>query len=257
MLRIPNFNTVVRTLIGGVPTQPFSMATLPQLGTPNRRLAEALKQLSSAKFGKPRAVVEKEIFDRLETKEINAPQPPFASPPNALDSFGQFDGRRTMSDPLSGSPDPFRASGIPNQVNSPANFNSTPGTQNVFGSVDDQSRNATSVKEPPQKTSTFLDDWLARRQNQNKLSSNTGTFNASNNQFSKPYDVSNTTNTMAQPLSMNSNFGQTNLSQNNTYQARPNSVYDPAEGLNDLVSNKHSVVSNTTNELDKCYFDLN
>ncbi len=29
LLRVPNFNTIVRTLIGGVPTQPFSMATLP------------------------------------------------------------------------------------------------------------------------------------------------------------------------------------------------------------------------------------
>ena len=36
LLRVPNFNTVVRTLVGGVPTQPFSMATLPQLGTPNK-----------------------------------------------------------------------------------------------------------------------------------------------------------------------------------------------------------------------------
>lgn len=68
LLRIPNYNTVVRTLINGVPTQPFSMATLPQLGSPNKKLAEALKQLSSAKFGRPRSVVEKEIFDRLSTK---------------------------------------------------------------------------------------------------------------------------------------------------------------------------------------------
>src|SRR3978361_1552197 len=29
LLRIPNYNAIVRTLIGGVPTQPFSMATLP------------------------------------------------------------------------------------------------------------------------------------------------------------------------------------------------------------------------------------
>lgn len=69
LLRIPNFNTVVRTLIGGVPTQPFTMATLPQLGTPNKRLAEALKQLSAAKYGRPKAVVEKEIFARMTTKE--------------------------------------------------------------------------------------------------------------------------------------------------------------------------------------------
>jgi hypothetical protein len=78
LLRVPNANTIVRTLINGVPTQPFSMATLPPLGNPNQGLADALKQLSSAKYGKPRAVVEKEIFERLATK---APEPkPFSNP---------------------------------------------------------------------------------------------------------------------------------------------------------------------------------
>lgn len=68
LLRVPNYNTIVRTLIGGVPTQPFSMVTLPPLGTPNPRLAEALKQLSAAKYGKPRALIDKEINERLATK---------------------------------------------------------------------------------------------------------------------------------------------------------------------------------------------
>ncbi len=91
LLRVPNFNTIVRTLINGVPTQPFSMATLPSLGTPNPKLAEALKQLSAAKYGRPRNVVEKEIFARMETKldtpSIGAPGPspwqsnsPFSQP---------------------------------------------------------------------------------------------------------------------------------------------------------------------------------
>lgn len=73
LLRIPNYNTVVRTLIGGVPTQPFSMATLPPLGEPNEEVAKALKQLSAAKYGRPKAEVEKEIFDRLATKTPAAP----------------------------------------------------------------------------------------------------------------------------------------------------------------------------------------
>lgn len=73
LLRVPNFNTIVRTLIGGVPTQPFSMATLPTLGTPNEKLASALKQLSAAKYGRPRAKVESEIFTRLATKEPAKP----------------------------------------------------------------------------------------------------------------------------------------------------------------------------------------
>lgn len=71
--RVPNFNTITRMLIGGVPTQPFSMATLARLGQPNPQLASALKQLSAAKFGQPRAKVEAEIFARLKTEEPAKP----------------------------------------------------------------------------------------------------------------------------------------------------------------------------------------
>jgi len=78
LLRVPNFNTIVRTLISGVPTQPFSMATLPTLGKPNEKLSVALKQLSAAKYGRPKARVEEEIFARLSTKE--PPKTAFGSP---------------------------------------------------------------------------------------------------------------------------------------------------------------------------------
>ena len=76
LLRVPNYNTIVRTLIGGVPTQPFSMNTLPTLGTVNPRLSEALKQLSAAKYGRPRAVVGAEITKRMQvgTPAATGPQ---------------------------------------------------------------------------------------------------------------------------------------------------------------------------------------
>lgn len=83
LVRIPNHNTIIRTLIGGVPTQPFSMATLPPLGQPNEKLAEALKQLSAAKYGRPKASVEKDIFERLAT----VPDAPTAARPLAPNGF--------------------------------------------------------------------------------------------------------------------------------------------------------------------------
>lgn len=84
LVRIPNHNTIIRTLIGGVPTQPFSMATLPPLGQPNEQLADALKQLSAAKYGRPKALVEKDIFERLAT----LPDTPAAARPLAPNGFG-------------------------------------------------------------------------------------------------------------------------------------------------------------------------
>lgn len=122
LLRVPNFNTIVRTLINGVPTQPFSMSTLPPLGNPNPQLSLALKQLSWAKFGRPKDKVEAEIFDRLATEED--PQP--ASPAGKLGPA-----------PRSG-------------------FGQRPApTANPFGPA---------KPKPVAGGSSFLDEWLAKRQ---------------------------------------------------------------------------------------------
>jgi len=130
LLRIPNHNTVVRTLIGGVPTQPFSMSTLPPLGTPNEQLAAALKQLSAAKYGRPKSVVEKEIFERLATKPAPAP---------AGGSFGSFGGP--------GSPTSAYAS--------PA------GANGAFGTPAGQP--GFQPPKPPAAPGTFLDEWMDKR----------------------------------------------------------------------------------------------
>lgn len=82
LLRVPNYNTIIRTLINGVPTQPFSMATLPPLGNPNAHLAQALKQLSAAKYGRPRKQVEEEIFARMKTIAPPPAAKPFSNAPS-------------------------------------------------------------------------------------------------------------------------------------------------------------------------------
>lgn len=109
LLRVPNWNAVVRTLVGGVPTQPFSMAGLPPLGNPNPKLAEALKQLSHAKYGRPMAKVESEIFARLATKE--EPKPAFGAGGPAASPFGAAGG-------------PPRAGSAPRPAGAPASGSS-------------------------------------------------------------------------------------------------------------------------------------
>lgn len=130
LLRVPNYNTIMRTLINGVPTQSFSMATLPPLGSPNPKLAAALKQLSAAKYGKPRQRVEDEIFDRLKT--ITPPAPAFGA---QRPGFGAAPGGMAGMPPSGGQTSPF---GPPTQVSKPA----VPPTK------------------PP---GSFLDDWLAKK----------------------------------------------------------------------------------------------
>jgi len=126
LLRVPNFNTIIRTLIGGVPTQPFSMSTLPALGTANPRLSAALKQLSSAKYGRPRSVVEEEINDRMRTRYESAPTL-----------------RTSPSGGISAPP-------------ASAGFGSAPGAST--------GRPAAAAQPSPPGTGSFLDEWLAKRQ---------------------------------------------------------------------------------------------
>jgi hypothetical protein len=130
LLRIPNYNTITRTLVGGVPTQPFSMATLPPLGNPNEELSKALKQLSAAKYGRPKAVVEKEIFARLATQTPPPAAPanrPFGQPPQ----FGQSGAGAFGQGPV--------PAGMPAAGPAPAR------------------------PMPPKPGASFLDDWMNKR----------------------------------------------------------------------------------------------
>ena len=63
--KLPNFQSITSVMINNVPSAPFSMNWIPPMGQVNTQLRDALVRLSAAKYGKPRAVVEKEIFDRL------------------------------------------------------------------------------------------------------------------------------------------------------------------------------------------------
>jgi hypothetical protein len=65
LTKLPNFETVASVMINNVPSAPFSMSLIPPLGQANPQLAAALKRLSAAKYGKPRAEVERAIFTRL------------------------------------------------------------------------------------------------------------------------------------------------------------------------------------------------
>ncbi|MEO5627305.1 MAG: DUF87 domain-containing protein [Candidatus Saccharimonadales bacterium] len=124
--RIPNGNVVVRMLTGGIPTQPFSMSTLPSLGKTNQKLMEALKQLSAAKYGRPRAKVDAEIMKRIRTPDL---------PPR----------------PAAGAPSPFGA-----QAARPAGMPPAPGSMPAAGPQ-------AMAPRPPAAAPSFLDDWLAKR----------------------------------------------------------------------------------------------
>ncbi|MBI4100847.1 DUF87 domain-containing protein [Candidatus Microgenomates bacterium] len=88
LVNMPNLQAAVRLMVGGLPTQPFSMQLLPFMKVINPQLAVALKQLSSAKYGRPRAVVEAEIVKRLESKPAASPFEGLGMGPLGTSPFG-------------------------------------------------------------------------------------------------------------------------------------------------------------------------
>ena len=65
LTKMPNYQSITSVMINNVPSAPFSMSFVSPMGQSNAQLSSALKRLSAAKYGQPRAVVEKAIFTRL------------------------------------------------------------------------------------------------------------------------------------------------------------------------------------------------
>ncbi len=116
--KLPNFQSIASVMINNVPSAPFSMNWIPPMGQVNTQLRDALIKLSSTKYGKPRAVVEKEIFTRLGRGAPAAAPSPSAARPSAaksdiasfLDEWKkkrtQLGGSSAMKEPAAAPPQP-------------------------------------------------------------------------------------------------------------------------------------------------------
>jgi hypothetical protein len=122
LTKLPNHESVVVAQIEGVPSAPFSMSWIAPMGQANQQLSDALKRLSAAKYGHPRAQVEQDIFRRLSVKKEAAPgetgrQPGIASGPSARpvgsgSSFlDEWLAKRKQMTAASGSANPADANG--------------------------------------------------------------------------------------------------------------------------------------------------
>jgi hypothetical protein len=84
LVNIPNYNAVMRLMIGGLPSQPFTVHDTPPLAGANAELGLAIKQLSAAKFGRSKNAVEADILDRMSSgvggPAVAAPAPAAVAP---------------------------------------------------------------------------------------------------------------------------------------------------------------------------------
>ena len=69
LMNVPNYNAFIRMLSNGVPTKPFSIATLPPIKSDITR-ASAIIEQSFARHGRPREDVEKEISARYAKEPL-------------------------------------------------------------------------------------------------------------------------------------------------------------------------------------------
>jgi len=116
---------------------------LPSLGQPNPQLKDALKKLSATKFGQPRAQVEKDFFARMGAGDTAKKEKMDALKKAQEQRMAAF---QTGNGPQVGS---GITPGVASPVGAPAPF----GGQPVGGGAP-----------KPAAAPSFLDDWLAKRQ---------------------------------------------------------------------------------------------
>ena len=131
LIKTPNYNAIATVLVNGFPSSPFNIKLLPPLGKSNPQLREAIKKYSASKYGRPRAVVAAEIRERLTPKKP-------AINPNAANPVATIP-------PLNSTPLAQTAPITPlmNRLEAPQQ---------------------TPVNEPEKQKTSFLDDWIKRRE---------------------------------------------------------------------------------------------
>jgi hypothetical protein len=138
LTRMPNFQTIASVMIQDVPSAAFSMSLLPPLGQPNPQLRDALKKLSSSKFGQPRAIVERDFFKRMGAGD--------AAKKEKIDALKKAQEQRMAAFQSGNNPRMDSRAGMNPQA-APAG----PGS-------------ATMGAPKPAAAPSFLDEWLAKRQ---------------------------------------------------------------------------------------------
>lgn len=73
LIKMPNLNGAVKMLVGGIPSNPFTMFIPFPEKKSNPQIATALKRLSASKYARPKAEVDREIYERMKDKDNMGP----------------------------------------------------------------------------------------------------------------------------------------------------------------------------------------
>ncbi len=75
LVNIERFTTYIKLMINGTGSKPFNMATYPLPKETNEEVAQAIRQLSRLKYGRPRAEVEEELLEAGQVAEMMSAGP--------------------------------------------------------------------------------------------------------------------------------------------------------------------------------------
>ncbi len=144
LTRLPNFQTIASVMVHDVPSAAFSMSLVPPLAQSNPQLRDALKKLSATKYGQPRAEVERDFFKRIGAGD--------AAKKAKMEAL-----KKAQQDRMAA----FQSGG-----GVPSGFTGAPGNgaaQSGSGAAPGGDR-PTVPASPAPGGSSFLDEWLAKRQ---------------------------------------------------------------------------------------------
>lgn len=178
LTKLPNYNAVATILVGGIPSAPFTMALLPPIGRSNQQLRDALKRYSSSKYGRPKAIVEAELKERLRVKTALSASPPASGvsseqggqPASTInEQISALNSRpleNTAPQSRSIQPQTPKSSGAGNQsIDRPSFIGQNPALGGSQGPANVQSPQNNVIKSPPQSVDdSFLDGWLRKRE---------------------------------------------------------------------------------------------
>ena len=145
LTKLPNYHAITTVLINGIPSAPFTMRLLPPLGKSNPELRNALKKYSASKYGRPKAIVEAEIRDRLSVNKNKVP-----APSNPQFSY-QEPKQVNYANPI------LNQANIPVKKSENIDSNMVQGKNNYNNSVNNGLSDASNKK-------SFLDNWVDKRE---------------------------------------------------------------------------------------------
>jgi hypothetical protein len=99
LTKLPNFQAIASVMIHNVPSAPFSMNWVPQMGTVNEKIRESMRLYSATKYGRSRAEVVAEISTRLGAVSLGVSAADTKTDVALSDDLG---GARMPNSPVSG-----------------------------------------------------------------------------------------------------------------------------------------------------------